>query len=140
MTLSEGGSMQALEAAAPGFRRGVKEYELVFVLRPDLDDAQTRAAIDRIQTRITERGGEVRSVEPWGRRRLAYPIRKFREGYYGLVRFTLSGQRVQDLKNVLGITEEILRFLIVAAVPTPTPSPAAPNPEDPPEAGEVGGV
>ncbi len=128
--------MQALEAAAPGHRRGIKEYELVFVLRPDLDDAQTRAAIDRIQTQITERGGEVRSVEPWGRRRLAYPIRKFREGYYGLVRFTLAGQRVQDLKNVLGITEEILRFLIVVAVPTPAPSPAASSPE----ASEVGGV
>lgn len=135
--------MQAAEAAAPGLRRGVREYELVFVLRPDLDDAQTRAAIERIQARITERGGEVRSTEPWGRRRLAYPIRKFREGYYGLVRFTLPGQRVQDLKNVLGISEEVLRFLIVAAVPTSAPSPATPSPEasgDPPEGGEVGGV
>ncbi len=109
---------QAPTAAAPDRRRAPREYELVFVLRPDLGDAEVRAALDRIVAWITEREGEVQSVEPWGKRRLAYPIRKFREGLYGLVRFTLPGHRVQDLKNALGITEEIIRFLIVSALPT----------------------
>jgi|FaiFalDrversion2_1042247.scaffolds.fasta_scaffold04228_1 small subunit ribosomal protein S6 len=109
---------QAPTAAAPSARRAPREYELVFVLRPDLPDAEVRAAMDRIVARITERGGEVRGVQPWGKRRLAYPIQRYREGLYGLVRFVLPGQRVQDLKNALGISEEILRFLIVAALPT----------------------
>ncbi|MCS7173814.1 MAG: 30S ribosomal protein S6 [Armatimonadetes bacterium] len=109
---------QTPTAAAPGARRAPREYELVFVLRPNLPDAEVRAAMDRIVARITERGGEVRAVQPWGKRRLAYPIRRYREGLYGLVRFVLPGQRVQELKSALGITEEILRFLLVAALPT----------------------
>lgn len=100
-----------------------KPYEMVFILRPDLDDTQARAAVERVVARIAERGGEVRSVEPWGKRRLAYPIQKHREGYYVLVRFQLDGQRVQDLKSAVALQEDVIRFLVCEAVPVTPPQP-----------------
>ncbi|MCS7234430.1 MAG: 30S ribosomal protein S6 [Armatimonadota bacterium] len=95
-----------------------KAYEIVFILRPDLDDQQVQAAIDRVAGRITERGGTLLATEPWGKRRLAYPIARHREGFYVLMRFELDGQRVQDLKNAVGLQEEVIRFLVCEAVPT----------------------
>lgn len=103
-----------------------KPYETVFILRPDLDEAQVRAAVERVTARIVERGGEVRSTEPWGKRRLAYPIRKHREGYYVLVRFDLDGKRVQDLKSAMALHEEVIRFLVCEAVPVQAPEAPAP--------------
>ncbi len=101
-----------------------KAYEIVFILRPDLDDQQVQAAMERVAARITERGGTLLATEPWGKRRLAYPIARHREGFYVLMRFELDGQRVQDLKNAVGLQEEVIRFLVCEAVPT-APAPAA---------------
>ncbi len=102
-----------------------KAYEMVFILRPDLEDSQVREVIQRVEGRITERGGTVLATEPWGKRRLAYPIAKHREGYYVFSRFELDGQRVQDLKNAVSLVEEVIRLLVCEALPTaPTPAPA----------------
>ncbi len=107
-----------------------KPYEMVFIVRPDLDETQARAAVERVVARIAERGGEVCSVEPWGKRRLAYPIQKHREGYYVLVRFQLEGQRVQDLKSAVALQEDVIRFLVCEAVPVaPSQPPVAASAE-----------
>lgn len=109
-----------------------KPYEIVYILRPDLDDAQVQATTERLTARIAERGGEVQSVEPWGKRRLAYAIAKHREGIYVLIRFSLDPRSVQDLKQVASLSEEVLRFLVTEAVPVrvhPTPAAAVPVPE-----------
>jgi small subunit ribosomal protein S6 len=109
-----------------------KPYEIVFILRPDLDEAHVQAATERLTARIAERGGEVQSVEPWGKRRLAYTIAKYREGTYVLIRFLLNPRSVQDLKQAVLLFEDVLRFLVTEAVPVrvhPTPSTAVPVPE-----------
>lgn len=103
-----------------------KAYEIVFILRPDLDDQQVRETIDRVAGRITERGGTLLATEPWGKRRLAYPIKKHREGLYVLMRFELDVQRVQDLKNAVALVEEVIRFLVCEALPAaPAAAPAS---------------
>lgn len=102
-----------------------KAYEIVFILRPDLTNEQVQAAIERVASRITEREGIVLSTEPWGKRRLAYPIAKHREGIYVLMRFELDGHRVQDLKNAVGLVEEVIRFLVCEALLTQTATPVA---------------
>jgi small subunit ribosomal protein S6 len=120
--LSEGGEMR-------------KPYEIVLILRPDLDDAQVRAATERVAARIAERGGEVQSVEPWGKRRLAYAIAKHREGSYVLIRFLLDPRSVQDLKQAVSLSEEVVRFLLTEAVPVRAqPVPAAKGPVSEPVA------
>jgi small subunit ribosomal protein S6 len=116
-----------------------KAYEMVFILRPDLEDAQVRAAVERVEGRIAERGGTVVATELWGKRRLAYPIAKHREGYYGFLRFELDGQRVQDLKNAVALHEEVIRFLVCEALPTPAPAPTPQAAEPVPSGGGDGG-
>jgi small subunit ribosomal protein S6 len=99
----------------------VGTYEIVAVLRPDLDDEALSAALDRVGQRIADQGGRVASVERWGKRRLAYPIQKHRDGYYALLVFTLDAGRIAPLRQVLGLNEEMLRFSLAAHRAKPAP-------------------
>ena len=97
------------------------------VLDPNLDDAAIEALNTRIQGMITQRGGTIDSVEPWGRKRLAYPIGRYRDGVYILSRFTLSPNATSDIERALKLTESVIRHLIVRAeglAPTSAASPA----------------
>lgn len=93
----------------------MKSYELVYILRPDLDAEQQEAIIGRIKQRIVEQGGAIEAEDRWGMRRLAYPIRKFREGYYVVTRFTFNGAQIPELKRFLELNEDLLRSMIVVA-------------------------
>ncbi len=103
-------------------------YEIVAVLRPDLDEEGLGAALDRISQRIVEHGGGVTTLERWGKRKLAYPIKKHRDGYYALIVFSLAGDRIGPLRQTLGLHEEMLRFAFSTHQPKPSPAaaPAAP--------------
>ena len=89
------------------------EYELIVVLNPELADDNLTAGIDRVQQAITSRGGEVVDVNTWGRRRLAYPIKRHMEGTYVLTQIKLEPDKVVDLENNLRISEDVIRHLIV---------------------------
>ena len=91
----------------------MREYETVIVLDPALDDTRVSQEIDTVQNVITQGGGEVLEVQRWGRRRLAYEIRKKREGIYSLIRFKSEGTVLDDLKRRFLINESLLRRLTV---------------------------
>jgi small subunit ribosomal protein S6 len=91
----------------------LREYETVIVLDPALDDTRVSQEIDTVQSVITQGGGEVLEVQRWGRRRLAYEIRKKREGIYSLIRFKSEGGVLDDLKRRFLINESLLRHLTV---------------------------
>jgi small subunit ribosomal protein S6 len=91
----------------------LREYETVIVLDPALDDTRVSQEIDTVQNVITQGGGEVLEVQRWGRRRLAYEIRKKREGIYSLIRFKSEGGVLDDLKRRFLINELLLRHLTV---------------------------
>lgn len=91
----------------------MRRYELMLVLRPDTPDERTQAVIDRSTRQITAAGGEVVKVAPWGRRRLAYQIDRYREGSYHIVVFEAPGTAIAELERSLLITEDVLRHLIV---------------------------
>jgi len=91
----------------------VREYEIVYVLRPDLSDEDRTKKVDRIHGFITENGGEIKDIDDWGKRVLAYEIDHYSEGYYGLTLFQLPPQGVKPIKERLNIDEEILRYQIV---------------------------
>jgi small subunit ribosomal protein S6 len=92
----------------------VREYEIVYVIRPDLSDEDREAKVDRVHSLITENGGKLGKTEDWGKRVLAYEIRHITEGYYGLAEFQLEPQSVDSVKDRLNIDEEILRYQIVS--------------------------
>jgi small subunit ribosomal protein S6 len=91
----------------------VRRYELMLVLRPDAPDERTTAIIDRTTRQITADGGQIVKVAPWGRRRLAYPIERYREGSYHIIVFEAPPTAILELERGLLITEEVLRHLVV---------------------------
>jgi small subunit ribosomal protein S6 len=90
----------------------MRRYELMLVLRPDVPDDRTSAVIDRTTRAITSSGGQIVKVAPWGRRRLAYPIDRYREGSYHIVLFESPPEAIVELERGLLITEELLRHLV----------------------------
>jgi small subunit ribosomal protein S6 len=106
-----------------GRRCQLREYELMFVLAPDLQEEGVTATTERINTLITNRGGEITKVDTWGRRRMAYPIRRHVDGYYTIMRFRLESHLTEELDRNLRLTEQVMRHLIVRAEEVPTPRP-----------------
>jgi small subunit ribosomal protein S6 len=91
----------------------VRRYELMLVFRPDAPDDRISAIIDRTTRQITADGGQIVKVAPWGRRRLAYPIDRHREGAYHIVVFEAPTGTIAELERAILITEEVLRHLVV---------------------------
>lgn len=87
-------------------------YELMYVVRPTVDEQSLAAVNEKVDKFITGGGGEILKREDWGKRRLAYPITKFTEGLYSVLQFKLSSQAIHELDRTLKLTEQVLRFLI----------------------------
>jgi small subunit ribosomal protein S6 len=90
----------------------MRRYELMLVLRPDAADDRSQAVIDRTTRQIVSSGGQIVKVAPWGRRRLAYPIDRYREGSYHLILFEAASEAIAEVERGLQITEEVLRHLV----------------------------
>ena len=106
--------MSVVNGATPleGVAALMRRYELMLVLRPDVPDDRSQAVIDRTTRQITSAGGQITKVAPWGRRRLAYPIDRYREGSYHIILFQAPGDAIVELEHGLLITEEVLRHLV----------------------------
>jgi small subunit ribosomal protein S6 len=89
----------------------MREYELVFIVHPDLDENATNEVVERVKGWITEAGGTIEKVDPWGKRKLAYPIRKQNEGQYFLFKTQLTPSFVVELERNLRFIEPVMRFL-----------------------------
>jgi small subunit ribosomal protein S6 len=92
----------------------LKEYEIVYIIRPDLADEQRSEKARRIHAMIEEAGGQLGEVEDWGTRVLAYEIDHQTEGHYGLATFKLPADAIKPFRDRLNIDEEILRYQIVS--------------------------
>jgi small subunit ribosomal protein S6 len=92
----------------------MREYELVFIVHPDLDENAFKELIDKVQGWITEAGGTIAKVDLWGKRRMAYAIRKQREGQYVLLHTQMDPKYSATLERNLRFTEPVMRFLLTA--------------------------
>lgn len=90
----------------------MREYELMYIVRPTVGDDQITGATERVDALVTNLGGEVQDKQPWGKRRLAYPIEKHEDGYYVLARIRLDPGRTQELEDQLRISDEVIRHMI----------------------------
>jgi small subunit ribosomal protein S6 len=95
-----------------GVSARMRRYELMLVIRPDVADDRSQVVIDRVTRQITAGGGQILKVAPWGRRRLAYPIDRFREGSYHIVLFAAPAPVLPELEHGLLISEEVIRHLV----------------------------
>src|SRR5260221_4530186 len=110
------GSAPALPSAGQipleGVNWRMRRYELMLVLRPDVADDKAQAVIDRTTRQLVAGGGQIIKVAPWGRRRLAYQIDRYREGSYHIVLFEAPPDALGEMERTLQITEEVLRHLV----------------------------
>ena len=90
----------------------MKPYELLLIITPDHDENEAEALTDQVKG-IIENGGTLLKLDPWGKKRLAYPIRKRSEGYYVLYIFESAPSFVAELNQALHVIESILRYMIV---------------------------
>jgi len=95
----------------------VRRYELMLLFRPDLEDDQLQAAVERVTRAIVNAGGGLSKISPWGKRRLAYPIQHHRDASYFLIHFDIEPAAVREIERSLLISEEILRHLVVVLEP-----------------------
>jgi small subunit ribosomal protein S6 len=92
----------------------MREYELIFIVHPDLDDTAFKDIVERVQNWITEAGGVVSKVDFWGKRKLAYEIRKQKEGHYVMMNTEMQPTFTAQLERNLRFLEPIMRFLVTS--------------------------
>ena len=91
----------------------MRDYELVIIVTPEIDETATAEVVDKVKSWITDAGGSIESFEEWGRQKLAYMIRNVKEGQYYLFNLKLEPSAVVNLERNFRLQESILRFLIV---------------------------
>lgn len=109
----------------------MRDYEILYIVRPDLDEAEVGEAAKKIESLIESVGGSVQKTNVWGKRRLAYEVAHLREGHYVLTDFQIEAARVPEMEATLRISDQVFRHLIVrkpevkAPVAQPAPPPVA---------------
>lgn len=90
----------------------MREYEIIFIAHPDQDENATNELVEKISGWISDNGGTIKKVDPWGKRKLAYPIRKQSEGQYFYINAQMPPSFVAELDRNLRYQENVLRYLI----------------------------
>jgi len=91
----------------------MRDYELVAIINPEVDEDGKSKIMEKVAQSINSRNGVVEEIKNWGKRRLAYPVRKFMEADYVLARFKLMPKSVKELEAEIGASGDILRYLVV---------------------------
>lgn len=91
----------------------LRDYELMYIIRPNVADEELAGATGKVEALITNLGGTVSERNPWGKRRLAYPIDKYEDGYYMVDKIQLDPNRARDLEEQLRISDDVIRHILV---------------------------
>jgi small subunit ribosomal protein S6 len=90
-----------------------RTYEMMFILRPDLSDETVTQQMRKYYDLLKEYGAEKVAMKVWGKRHLAYPIKKFQDGIYILVNFTGDGSQIAPIERTMRLSEEVIRYLTI---------------------------
>ena len=90
----------------------MNKYETVMILDCNISEEDRKNAIEKIKNYI-EKNGEIRKIEDMGKRKLAYEVKKNKEGYYYIIEFTTNPENIAELERIYRITDEILKFIVV---------------------------
>jgi small subunit ribosomal protein S6 len=91
----------------------MREYELTFIIRPDQEDEGFNSVIEKVTGYVQAGGGEVTKTDVWGRRRLAYQINKYAEGYYVIMQLQMEPSAHDELERDLRLNEDVIRYLLI---------------------------
>lgn len=90
----------------------MRKYEILYIISPNLDETATKELIERYNDVLTSNGAEIEKVEEMGKRRLAYEIKKFREGYYVVIHVNAQPDAIREFDRLIKINEDVIRVLI----------------------------
>ncbi len=90
-----------------------RTYEVMYIVRPDAEEADLDKLIEGFEKNVTDGGGEIKSTEKMGRRRLAYTVRKFNDGFYVLMTILADGSLVSEIERRLRVSEQVIKFITV---------------------------
>ena len=91
----------------------MRQYELVFIISPDLDEEALEALIEKVKGLLETNGAEIVKLDKWGKRRLDYEIKDYHEGFYVIINFKGDAVAFNELDRILKITEGVLRHMVV---------------------------
>ncbi|KMJ60428.1 30S ribosomal protein S6 [Bacillus sp. LL01] len=91
----------------------MNKYEIMYIIRPNIEEDAKKALVERFNTILTDNGAELTDSKEWGKRRLAYEINDFRDGYYMLVNVATEPAAVQEFDRLAKISEDIIRHIVV---------------------------
>jgi small subunit ribosomal protein S6 len=91
----------------------VRKYEIMYIIRPNMDEEARQALVERFNTILKENGAEITNVTDWGKRRLAYEIKKYRDGHYMIVNVVSEPKAVQEFDRLARISDDIIRHIVV---------------------------
>jgi small subunit ribosomal protein S6 len=91
----------------------MRKYEIMYIIRPNIEDEAKKALVERFTTILSDNGAENAEVKDWGKRRLAYEINDFRDGYYQIVKTNAPAAAVEEFSRLAKISEDIIRHIVV---------------------------
>jgi small subunit ribosomal protein S6 len=111
----------------------MRKYETIFILDPDLEEEQTQSAIEKVKGIITQTNGEIQKVEDWGKRKLAYEVKKKSKGHYILIHFLGTPALLSELERNFRVMDAVIKFQSVRLDERLASVSEGPLPEEPPE-------
>ncbi|XXM72117.1 30S ribosomal protein S6 [Lysinibacillus sphaericus] len=91
----------------------MRKYEVMYIVRPNIDDESKKAVVERFDNVLTTNGAEIIESKDWGKRRLAYEINDFRDGFYQLVKMNANTEAVNEFDRLAKISDDIIRHIVV---------------------------
>ncbi|OAS83156.1 MULTISPECIES: 30S ribosomal protein S6 [Metabacillus] len=91
----------------------MKKYEVMYIIRPNIEDEAKKALVERFNSVLSDNGAELNESKEWGKRRLAYEINDFRDGYYMLLQVNSEAAAIQEFDRLAKISEDIIRHIVI---------------------------
>ena len=91
----------------------MRNYEMLVIFNPEITDEDLPGVIDKVNQQIISKGGNIVNTDNWGKRKLAYPIKRFREGKYILTNLAINPEIIPELEANLRISEDVIRHMLV---------------------------
>jgi small subunit ribosomal protein S6 len=90
----------------------MRKYEIMYIIRPSIEDEAKKALVERFNGVLTDNGAEIANVKEWGKRRLAYEINDFRDGFYMILNVMSNAEAINEFDRLSKINEDIIRHMI----------------------------
>ncbi|MDP4161509.1 MAG: 30S ribosomal protein S6 [Bacillota bacterium] len=91
----------------------MRKYEIMYIIRPNIEEEAKKALVERFNTILTDNGAESVETKDWGKRRLAYEINDLRDGYYQITKVQADSAAVQEFSRLAKISEDIIRHIVI---------------------------